>query len=95
LGGGGGGLVLSNQHLPYGRDTPLASLYLTMLKAFGCKQVNFADSTGVLPGMLTLRHSGGFPATSNGHAVSHSCSRIRQNSGSTTAASHNRHVIRQ
>ena len=52
LGGSAGGRVVTGQHLSYGRDTPLANLYLAMLNAFGCQQANFADSTGVLPGVL-------------------------------------------
>lgn len=52
LAGGGGGQLATGQHLSYSRDTPLANLYLAMLKAFGCDLDRFADSTGVLPGVI-------------------------------------------
>ena len=46
------GRINSGRHLVYDKDTPLANLYLSMLKAFGCDQQRFADSTGLLPGVL-------------------------------------------
>ncbi len=52
LGGGGGGRLATGQHLSYSPDTPLSNLYVAMLQAFGCKTERFADSTGVLPGVL-------------------------------------------
>jgi hypothetical protein len=52
VGGRAGGRLASGQHLVYSRDTPLANLYVAMLNAFGCKTESFADSTGVLPGVL-------------------------------------------
>jgi hypothetical protein len=52
LGGGGGGRIATGQHLEFGRDTPLANLYATMLNAFGMERAKFADSTEVLPGIL-------------------------------------------
>ncbi|MEZ6063015.1 MAG: DUF1552 domain-containing protein [Planctomycetaceae bacterium] len=52
VGGRGGGRLQSGQHLSYGRDTPLANLYVAMLQAFGCDTDQFADSTGPLPGVL-------------------------------------------
>ncbi len=52
VGGRAGGRLASGQHLEYSRDTPLANLYVALLKAFGCKTEHFADSTGVLPGVL-------------------------------------------
>ena len=52
LAGSGCGRLATGQHLSYGRDTPLSNLYLAMLQAFGCNVPNFADSTGVLPGVL-------------------------------------------
>jgi hypothetical protein len=52
VGGRAGGQLVSGQHLAYSRDTPLANLYAAMLKAFGCGTKSFADSTGLLPGVL-------------------------------------------
>lgn len=52
VGGRGGGRLASGQHLSFGRDTPLANLYVAMLQAFGCEVERFADSTGPLPGVL-------------------------------------------
>nr|WP_286177333.1 DUF1552 domain-containing protein [Rhodopirellula sp. JC639] len=53
LGGSGGGRIATGQHLSFGRDTPLANLYAAMLNAFGTGQEQFADSTGILPGVLS------------------------------------------
>lgn len=52
IGGSGGGRIATGQHLSFGPDTPLASLYLAMLNAYGHPAKQFADSTGVLPGVL-------------------------------------------
>ncbi|MCS7467856.1 DUF1552 domain-containing protein [Stieleria sp. ICT_E10.1] len=52
LGGSGGGRIATGQHLSFGRDTPLANLYAAMLNAFGTGHERFADSTGILPGIL-------------------------------------------
>ncbi|KAA5541769.1 DUF1552 domain-containing protein [Roseiconus nitratireducens] len=52
VGGSGGGRLATGQHLSFGRDTPLANLYAAMLQAFGTGTDRFADSTGVLPGVL-------------------------------------------
>lgn len=52
LAGQGGGRIATGQHLEYGRDTPLANLYAAMLQAFGTGEDKFADSTGLLPGVL-------------------------------------------
>ncbi len=52
VGGRAGGRIVSGQHLVFGSDTPLANLYATMLNAFGCGTEHFADSTGILPGVL-------------------------------------------
>jgi hypothetical protein len=52
LGGGGGGRLATGQHLQFSPDTPLANLYLAMLQAFGCDVDRFADSTGILAGVL-------------------------------------------
>lgn len=52
LGGSGGGRIATGQHLSFGKDTPLANLYAAMLAAFGTDHNSFADSTGVLDGVL-------------------------------------------
>ena len=52
LGGSGGGRINTGQHLRFANDTPLANLYTGMLQAYGCDVDRFADSTGVLPGLL-------------------------------------------
>ena len=50
--GSANGKLATGQHLSFGKDTPLANLYLSMLQAFGCKETQFADSTGPLKGVL-------------------------------------------
>lgn len=52
VGGRAGGRLATGQHLSYGKDTPLANLYVSMLNAFGHETKSFADSTGALPGVL-------------------------------------------
>ncbi|MGH9660218.1 MAG: DUF1552 domain-containing protein [Bryobacteraceae bacterium] len=52
LGGRAGGRLAAGRHLSYTPDTPLASLYVSMLDAFGTPVDRFADSTGPLPGVL-------------------------------------------
>lgn len=52
VGGSAGGRIATGQHLSYSSDTPLANLYAAMLNGFGTRQERFADSTGVLPGVL-------------------------------------------
>lgn len=52
LGGRGGGRIATGQHLVFGKDTPLANLYVAMLQAFGAQVDRFADSTERLPGVL-------------------------------------------
>jgi len=52
LGGGGGGRIATGQHLKFDENTPLSNLYVAMLDAFGVPTRQFADSTGVLPGVL-------------------------------------------
>ena len=52
LGGRGGGRIKTGFHNVYGKDTPLANLYVSMLDAFGAPVERFADSTGHLPGVL-------------------------------------------
>ena len=53
VGGSGSGKIATGQHLQYGPDTPLANLYAGLLNAFDKKTTNFADSTEILPGVLT------------------------------------------
>jgi hypothetical protein len=52
LAGRAGGRIASGQNLIFPQDTPAANLWLTMLNAFGAPVERFADSTGVLPGVL-------------------------------------------
>jgi hypothetical protein len=52
LGGRGGGRIAPGEHRSYGKDTPLANLYVSMLAALGVPADRFADSTGPLPGVL-------------------------------------------
>lgn len=52
VGGRAGGRLATGQHLTYGPDTPLASLYLAMLDAFDVPMERFADSNGRLAGVL-------------------------------------------
>ena len=44
--------IAAGQHLTYDKDTPLSNLWLSMLDAFGTPVERFADSTGVLKGVL-------------------------------------------
>ena len=48
--GNAGGRFETGKHVSYGKDTPIANLYVSMLRAFGCKTDRFADSTGGLNG---------------------------------------------
>ena len=50
--GKAGGKLATGKHLSFSRDTPLANLYLAMLNAFGIETNRFADSTGILSGVL-------------------------------------------
>ncbi len=52
LAGRAGGRIDSGQHIVSPDDTPLSNLYLGMLEAYGASQERFADSTGILPGLL-------------------------------------------
>ncbi len=52
LAGKAGGRIDSGQNLVFPEDTPAANLWLTMLNAFGTPVERFADSTGLLPGVL-------------------------------------------
>ena len=52
LAGGGGGRLVTGQHLVYPEKTPLSRLYLTMLQEAGVKAKRFVDGESVLPGLL-------------------------------------------
>jgi hypothetical protein len=52
LAGRAGGRLDAGQHLVYSEDTPASNLYMSMLDAFGAPVERFADSTGLLPGLL-------------------------------------------
>jgi hypothetical protein len=49
--GHGNGAVSPGRHVRYERDTPMASLYLSLLHAAGVREHAFADSRGPLPGL--------------------------------------------
>jgi len=51
LAGDGGGILDSGQNLFYEKETPLANLYLTLLKAMRVPVDSFGDSTGELNGI--------------------------------------------
>ncbi len=53
LAGNAGGRIQTGQHRTYDRNTPLANLYRGMLDAFDTPVNGFADSTEVLPGVLS------------------------------------------
>jgi hypothetical protein len=50
--GKAGGRLETGRHFVMGDDAPLANLYMSMLDAFGAPVERFADSTGVVPGLL-------------------------------------------
>jgi hypothetical protein len=50
--GRAGGRIAAGQHVTYDKDTPLSNLWLSLLDAFGTPVERFADSTGVLRGLL-------------------------------------------
>jgi hypothetical protein len=50
--GRAGGRLAVGQHRKYAGDTPLANLYVSLLKAFGTPVERFADSTGPLAWVL-------------------------------------------
>ena len=52
LAGRGGGKLKPGQHIIFEKDTPLANLYLTMLKTLNIDHNQFGDSTGTLSGIL-------------------------------------------
>ncbi|MGE0710492.1 MAG: DUF1552 domain-containing protein [Planctomycetota bacterium] len=49
--GGLGGALRGGRHLRYPKETPLANLYLALLREVGARAPRFGDSTGVLPGL--------------------------------------------
>lgn len=52
LAGRGGGAVTPGRHVRYARNTPMANLFLSMLRSVGVQDQNFgADSTGPLPNL--------------------------------------------
>lgn len=51
IAGSGGGRLDTGQNIIYEKDTPLANLYLTLLKSMGVQIESFADSTGTLNGI--------------------------------------------
>ncbi len=51
IAGKAGGKLDTGQHLSYEEETPLANLYLTMLKTLGVPLERFGDSTGELTGI--------------------------------------------
>jgi hypothetical protein len=51
LAGRGGGTLRPGRHLRFPVNTPLANLYLGMLRKMGVAAERFADSTGELPGL--------------------------------------------
>ncbi|MBX3422418.1 MAG: DUF1552 domain-containing protein [Pirellulaceae bacterium] len=51
--GRAGGRIATGRHVSYAPDTPLANLYTAMLNAIGCPLNSFADSTELLPGVLS------------------------------------------
>ncbi len=52
LGGKGGGKIKGGQNLDFGKETPLANLYLTMLQAQDINLKQFGDSTRTLNSIL-------------------------------------------
>ena len=52
VGGKAGGKLNAGQSLIYADDTPLANLWMSILSAIGTPVDRFADSTGLLPGIL-------------------------------------------
>jgi hypothetical protein len=52
LAGKAGGRIATGQSLVYPDDTPLANLWVSVLRAFGTPVERFADSTGPLQGVL-------------------------------------------
>jgi hypothetical protein len=51
LAGSGGGTLRPGRHVRFPQETPLANLYLAMLRRMGAKAEKFADSSGELEGL--------------------------------------------
>ncbi|MBN2292783.1 MAG: DUF1552 domain-containing protein [Pirellulales bacterium] len=51
--GRGAGTIKSGRHLKYKENTPLANLYLAMLRRMGVETEAFSDSTGELSGLVS------------------------------------------
>ena len=49
LAGDGGGAAKGRGHVRLGKETPMANLYLAVMRAMGVDDERFGDSTGVLP----------------------------------------------
>ena len=49
--GRGGGAITPGRHVRYGRETPMANLFLSMLGNHGIEVPRLGDSTGPLPGL--------------------------------------------
>ena len=49
LAGKGGNQFKTGRHIHYEKETPMANLYVSLLKEFGVKIDRFGDSTGALP----------------------------------------------
>ena len=52
IAGKAGGRIASGQNIVFPEDTPLSNLWMSVLNAFGTPVDRFADSTGLLPGLL-------------------------------------------
>ncbi len=48
LAGGGGGAMRGDRHVAMARETPLANLYVTVLRTLGVEADAFGDSTGTV-----------------------------------------------
>ena len=46
--GEGGGVAKARGHVRFAKETPIANLYLSVLRAMGAKAQGFADSSGAL-----------------------------------------------
>jgi hypothetical protein len=52
LAGRGGGKIRAGQNLSFGKETPLANLYMTMLETMNIEENSFGDSTGTLSSIM-------------------------------------------
>jgi len=53
MAGRAGGAMRPGQHLAYERDTPLCSLYMSMLQTMGCDVESFGDANTPLRGLMS------------------------------------------